>query len=139
MTTVDIVLGIVLIVLSVFLIVAVLMQHGKTHNLSGTIAGGAETFFGKTKGQTIDKKLATVTSIIAIIFVAVVVAFFLKQDTTDISGQNPDGNYGNETTPAITTAEATGSEAVTETSEVSVSVSESETVTVSVAPETTAA
>lgn len=140
MTTVDIVLGIVLLVLSVFLIVAVLMQHGKTHNLSGTIAGGAETFFGKTKGQTIDKKLSTVTTIIAIIFVAVVIAFFLKQDTTDTSGKNPDANIADGTTTVTTTAGSevvTGSEA--ETTEVTVAVSESETVTVSVAPETTVA
>ena len=34
---------------SLFLIFAVLMQSGKSKKLSGTIAGGAETFFGKTK------------------------------------------------------------------------------------------
>ena len=50
--------GIVVIVMSVFLIIAVLMQQGKQHNLSGTIAGAADTFFGKTKGSTISKKLS---------------------------------------------------------------------------------
>ena len=44
MTTAQIVIGIILIVFAVFLIIAVLMQQGKSHNLSGTIAGGAETF-----------------------------------------------------------------------------------------------
>ena len=42
MTTAQIVIGIILIVFAVFLIIAVLMQQGKSHNLSGTIAGGAE-------------------------------------------------------------------------------------------------
>lgn len=83
MTTV---LGIILIVMSVFLIIAVLMQHGKAHNLSGTIAGGAETFFGKSKGQTIDKKLSILTTIIAIIFVLLVLAVYLIQDGSDYSG-----------------------------------------------------
>lgn len=104
MTTVDIVLGIVLIVASVFLIVAVLMQHGKAHNLSGTIAGGAETFFGKTKGQTIDKKLSTVTTIIAVIFVVIVLAVYLMQDSNDTSGLH--STYENGTT-AVTTAAVT--------------------------------
>lgn len=112
MTTVDIVLGIVLIVVSVFLIIAVLMQHGKAHNLSGTIAGGAETFFGKTKGQTIDKKLSVLTSVIAVIFVVVVLVVYLMQDTTDTSGQH--STYVEGTTTAPVTEVVTGTEAVTE-------------------------
>lgn len=87
MQTRDIVLGIILIVASIFLIVAVLMQHGKSHNLSGTIAGGAETFFGKSKAQTMDKKLSRITTVIAIIFVGLVLAVYLMQDTKDTSGR----------------------------------------------------
>lgn len=123
MTTVDIVLGIVLIVLSVFLIVAVLMQHGKAHNLSGTIAGGAETFFGKSKGQTIDKKLSTATTIIAVIFVIVVLAVYLMQDTTDTSGLHSSYEEG---TAATTTEVVTG----TETAEVTTAATEAETTVV---------
>ena len=48
---------IALLALGVLLTVAVLMQHGKSYGLSGTIAGGAETFFGKDKGGRIDKAL----------------------------------------------------------------------------------
>ena len=40
------IIGIILLAFAVFLIVAVLMQQGKSHNLSGAIAGGAETFPG---------------------------------------------------------------------------------------------
>ncbi len=103
MTTVDIVLGIILIVASVFLIVAVLMQHGKDHNLSGTIAGGAETFFGKSKGQTIDKKLSVVTTVISIIFVVLVLAVYLMQDSNDTSGLHS-SYQGAVTTEAADTA-----------------------------------
>ena len=80
MTALEIVIGIVLIVASLFLVVAVLMQSGKSHNLSGTIAGGAETFFGKSKASKMDKKLSTLTTIVAIIFtVVVLVAYLLFQ------------------------------------------------------------
>ena len=79
MSTSDFVLGGILIAVSVFLIVAVLLQHGKSHGLSGTIAGGAETFFGKTKSSTIDKKLAKLTTIISIVFVVLVLVSYLIQ------------------------------------------------------------
>ena len=62
----KIALGIILILASLFLIVAVLMQSSKSHRLSGTIAGGAETFFGKKgkgavslRGKMIDAPIVT--------------------------------------------------------------------------------
>ena len=77
----EIAIGIILIISAIFLIIAILMQHGKSHNLSGTIAGGAETFFGKNKGKTIDKKLSLFTTIVSIVFVLfVIVAFVLQND-----------------------------------------------------------
>ena len=76
------VLGIILLVASVFLTVAVLMQSGKAHNLSGSIAGGADTFFGKTKGKTIDKMLSKVTTIVAILFAILVLVVYIIQPET---------------------------------------------------------
>ena len=76
----QIAIGIILIVAAVFLVGAVLMQSGKANNrLSGAIAGGAETFFGKTKGSTIDKKLSKATTIVAIVFVVLVLVSYLIQ------------------------------------------------------------
>lgn len=75
----EIALGIILMVAAVFLIIAVLMQSGKSHNLSGTIAGGAETFFGKTKGKAVDKLLSKLTTIIAVCFVVLVAVIYIIQ------------------------------------------------------------
>lgn len=77
MSTFELVIGIILLVFSVFLVVAVLMQEGKSHNLSGTIAGGADTFFGKNKGQAVSKKLSVVTSIVAVVFVLLVCTVYV--------------------------------------------------------------
>ena len=74
------IIGGILLAMAVFLVVAVIMQNGKSHNLSGTIAGGAETFFGKTKGKAMDRLLARWTTIIAIIFVLLVLVLFIVQD-----------------------------------------------------------
>jgi preprotein translocase subunit SecG len=65
----QIALTIVQIVITVALIITVLMQSGKSQGLSGSIAGGAETFFGKNKGRTIDGILSKVTSVLAVLFV----------------------------------------------------------------------
>ena len=75
----EIIIGVLLILVSIFLIVAVLFQSSKNARLSGAIAGGAETFFGKAKGKTIDKKLNKLTIIISIVFTVVVLAIYAIQ------------------------------------------------------------
>ena len=67
----ELALGIVLIVLSVALTLMVLFQSAKDSRLSGTIAGGAETFFGKTKGTSIDKLLSKLTVVVSVLVVLV--------------------------------------------------------------------
>ncbi len=57
------------VIISIVLVITVLMQEGKQQGLSGAIAGGAETFFGKNKGRTIDGFLKKATAVIAILFV----------------------------------------------------------------------
>ncbi len=114
MTTLEIVLGIVLLIAALFLIIAVLMQQSKQKGLSGTIAGGAETFFGKQKAKTIDKILSKATTIVAIVFVLIVIAVYAIQ---------PDVNF-NVTVPDVGLSGAEGYEGV---------------VVTTVAPETTEA
>ena len=77
METLQYVLGIALIVLSVALTVMVLFQSAKDTRLSGTIAGGAETFFGKSKGSSIDKLLSKLTIVASVLIVIVTVALII--------------------------------------------------------------
>ena len=74
MTGVEITIGIVLLVMAVFLVCAVLMQSGKDSRMSGTIAGGAETFFGKNKGKSIDKLLSKLTIVVSALVVLCTIA-----------------------------------------------------------------
>ncbi len=69
MTPWEYILGAVLIVISIILVVIVLMQQSKSQGLSGAIAGGAETFFGKHKGRTIEAKLEKITKILCALFI----------------------------------------------------------------------
>lgn len=73
----EITLGIVIIVMSVFLIAMVLLQSGKDKRLSGTIAGAAETFFAKGKSKTRDKILGRVTTILSFVFGLVAVGLYM--------------------------------------------------------------
>ena len=68
MTALKVIFTILQILVSIAIIVIVLLQSGKQAGLSGSIAGGAETFFGKNKGRTIDAKLSKFTAVAAITF-----------------------------------------------------------------------
>ena len=75
MGALEIVLGIILVVLAAALVICVLMQSGKEKSLSGSITGAAETFFAKGKGRTKDKILERATTVLAIVFVVLAIAF----------------------------------------------------------------
>ncbi len=71
------IVNIIHIIFAISIIVIVLLQSGKQAGLSGSIAGGAETFFGKNKGRTIDAMLGKYTAFAAIAFLVTSVALFL--------------------------------------------------------------
>ena len=73
---------VVQIILSLILVVVVLFQSGNQTGLSGSIAGGAETFFGKNKGRTLDAKLKKWTSVVAILFLvsSIVLSFLVTKE-----------------------------------------------------------
>ncbi|HOV28264.1 MAG TPA: preprotein translocase subunit SecG [Pseudobacteroides sp.] len=77
MSVVDIIVNVFHILLALVLIVVVLLQSGKQAGLSGSIAGGAETFFGKNKGRTIDALLSKWTAVAAILFLVTSIALEL--------------------------------------------------------------
>ena len=68
MSALQYVFGAVLILLAIFLIIVVLLQESRSAGLSGAISGGADTFFGKSKGRTMEQKLVKLTRISAIVF-----------------------------------------------------------------------
>ena len=69
----SVVINIVLILASLVLIVAVLMQEGSKQGL-GSIGGMAETFFGKNEAKSAEGKLLKITRITAIVFVVLALA-----------------------------------------------------------------
>ena len=76
MSTAQLVISIILAICCVILIAVVLLQQGARQGLSGAIAGGAETFFGKSKARGMQATLANTRSrvITAIVFAVAVIA-----------------------------------------------------------------
>lgn len=67
-----IIINIVLILIAIVLIVSVLMQEGNRQGL-GAIAGGAETFLGKSKAKGVEAKLELITKIAAGVFIVLAI------------------------------------------------------------------
>lgn len=64
------------LVSSVALIVIILLQTGKESGL-GAISGSSDTYMGKTKGSTLDQKLASATKWIALAWVLLTLSLHL--------------------------------------------------------------
>lgn len=68
MGALEIILGILVIIVSLVIIAAVLMQQGRRAGVNGVISGGADTFLSKNKARTVDAVLARWTKYVAILF-----------------------------------------------------------------------
>lgn len=76
MKALIIVLTVLLIIVSIGLVGLVIFQEGNSRGL-GSIAGGAETFFGKSKARTIDATLKKLTSVLAVLFAVLAITLYL--------------------------------------------------------------
>ena len=81
MGVLTVIVNIIYIVICVAIIAVVLLQSGRSAGVSGAIAGGAETFFGKNKGRAYEAILSKYTGWIAVLFVilSIVLVFLMKQ------------------------------------------------------------
>lgn len=146
MTTFHGVLGVLILICALFLIISVLLQSSKNHRMSGVISGGADTFFGKQKGKTIDALLSKATAVISVIFCILILVLYIstaksakKEQFDDIEnndvvdtlpesgitdeieivedGAVVEGTDGAEVSEAADTAETTGEENSAESAE----------------------
>ncbi len=72
MTALSVIIDVVLILISIALIAAVLLQQGQRQGL-GAISGGAETFLGKNKASSAEGKLKLFTKIAAAVFIVLAI------------------------------------------------------------------
>ena len=70
MTILKYVLMVLFVLVCIIATVLVLMQEGKDAGL-GAIAGGAETYWGKNKGRSMEGGLEMATRVLAVLFVLI--------------------------------------------------------------------
>ncbi len=75
----EYVLMAILLISALFIIVAVICQKSADEGLSGTIAGGNETFYGKDKAASNDKLWFKWTLIACAVFAAAVLVVYVIQ------------------------------------------------------------
>ncbi len=68
MTALEIILGVLVIIVSLAIIIAIILQPGRRAGINGVISGGADTFLSKNKARTFDAFLGRWTKYIAILF-----------------------------------------------------------------------
>ena len=84
MEILEIVLLVLLLISAAFIVVAVVLQKSNEDGLSGTIAGGSETFYGKDKSAGADRALYKWTLVAAIVFaIAVLLVFIIQPDVSE--------------------------------------------------------
>lgn len=79
MSPLQIILGAILLLASIFLTVVVMLQDKAKRGLSGAIAGGSDSnsYLGKSGAADKGKLLSRITMIVAIVFAVVVVIAYL--------------------------------------------------------------
>jgi len=79
--TLEVILKILLVIVSLALIAVVLLQRGKSAGLSGAITGGAEHLFGRQKARGLELFLQRLTIVLGAAFfiIALLVAFVVRE------------------------------------------------------------
>ena len=77
MEIVKIILTVLEVLASIVLVVVVLLQSGKESGLSGAIAGNSDSYMNKSKLGGLDKKLASATKWIALVWIILTLALSL--------------------------------------------------------------
>lgn len=122
MDALVLIIEIVLCLFSLFMIAVVLLQSGRSAGLTGDIAGGAETFLGKSKAKSYEGTLKKLTKIAAVGMMVLAVALVLIQ-VYGMNTTSTDTTTATETPAPLTapteeaqsTAEATADAAVDNT------------------------
>lgn len=79
MSIISIIVNIIYLVICLAIIAVVLLQSGRSAGISGAIAGGAETFFGKNKGRAYESILSKYTGWIAVLFILITIILIFLQ------------------------------------------------------------
>ena len=79
MDALKLIITILQLLCGIAIILAVLVQSGKSAGLSGTIGGVADSFLAKNKAKTLDAKLARATKWVGAVFLVLTFVLLVLQ------------------------------------------------------------
>ena len=77
MTTLNIVLCIVDIILAIAIIVLFLVQEGNDRGMGIVAGASSDSYYSKAKGQTLEERLKQATKIVAVLFAFMSVVLYM--------------------------------------------------------------
>ena len=77
MEALKVIITVLEVIASVALVLVVLLQSGKEAGLSGAIAGNSDSYMSKSKNGSLDKKLASATKWVALVWIVLTLVLSL--------------------------------------------------------------
>lgn len=77
MDVIRIILTVLEVIASIALIIVVLVQSGKEAGVSGAISGNSDSYLSKSKNASLDKKLASATKWVALVWIVLTLSLSL--------------------------------------------------------------
>ncbi len=122
LNTLEIILGIILLVLAVGLVVVIAMQHSKKSGLGSIMGGSSDSYYGRNKAKSKENVLKKLTAIFAVALAVLALVLYAYHGST--SGTNNNSNASgassavvSETASDVSGEESDTSEEASETSE----------------------
>lgn len=134
LNTIEIILGIIILILAIGILVTVSMQHSKKSGLGSVMGGSSDSFYGKNKAKSkeiILKKLTIIFSVALVVLALVLYAYHGSSSGTSNNSSAPSSNSsiastesdssveGSDVSEESTPADGSTEESVEESSEVS--------------------
>jgi preprotein translocase subunit SecG len=78
MTTLNIVLSVIDIILAIAIIILFLVQEGNDQGIGVVAGGSSDSYYSKAKGRTLEEQLKTWTVICCVLFAIVSIVLYLS-------------------------------------------------------------
>ena len=77
MTTLNIVLTVIDIILAIAIIILFLVQEGNDQGMGAISGASSDSYYSKAKGQTLEERLKQATKIVAVLFAFMSVVLYM--------------------------------------------------------------
>lgn len=74
---IKLILVILILLCSIFMIVAVMMQDGNTNGMTGITGDSADTFYNRNKGQSMQGKIKKLTVVVGVAILVLCLAYLV--------------------------------------------------------------